>query len=108
MQKKKYLKKKYKISVKRNFLVLSFLNGSSSFLPVTTMKAWMGSNFGLAPQLTAKLAVLEHLKNRSMYNHYSDFFFVGSSSFLQVTMIHRIIRPGTVQLVVLGRLEGFS
>ena len=76
------------------------------------MKAWMGSNFGLVPQLTAKLAVLEHLKNLSMYNHYSDFFFVGSSSFLQVTMIHKIsdclIRPGTVEIAVLGRLEEFS
>ena len=42
-----------------------FLIGSFSFLQVTrtTIKAWMSSNFGRIPQLTSKLAALEHLKN---------------------------------------------
>ena len=46
-------------------LVLSFSNGSSSFLQVTrsTIKAWMGLNFGKIPSLTSELAALEHLQN---------------------------------------------
>ena len=46
-------------------LVLSFSNGSSSFLQVTrsTVKAWMGLNLGKIPSLTSELAALEHLKN---------------------------------------------
>ena len=46
--------------------VQSYLNGSSSFLQVTspTMKAWMSLNFGKIPSLTSELAALEHLKNQ--------------------------------------------
>ena len=44
-------------------LAHSFLIGSSSFLQVTrtTIKAWMSSNFGRIPPLTAGLAALERL-----------------------------------------------
>ena len=46
-------------------LVLSFLNGSSSFLQVTrtTIKAWMSLNFFQIPSPTTELAALERLKN---------------------------------------------
>ena len=45
-------------------LVLSILNGSSSFLQAirTTIKAWMSLNFGKIPVLTLELAALEHKK----------------------------------------------
>ena len=47
-------------------LVPTFSNGSSSFLQVTrsTMKAWMGLNFGKIPSLTSELAALECVKNQ--------------------------------------------
>ena len=47
-------------------LVPSFSNGSSSFLQVTrsTIKAWMGLNFGKIPSLTSELTALERLKNQ--------------------------------------------
>ena len=47
-------------------LVQSFLDGSSSFLQVTspTVNAWMSLNFGKIPLLTSELAALEHLKNQ--------------------------------------------
>ena len=47
-------------------LVQSFLNGSSSYLQVTspTIKAWMSLNFGKIPLLTTKLSALERLKNQ--------------------------------------------
>ena len=46
-------------------LVLSILNGSSSFLHTirTTFKAWMSLNFGKIPCLTSELAALERQKN---------------------------------------------
>ena len=46
-------------------LVLSILNGSSSFLHIirTTIKAWMGLNFGKISLLTSALAALERQKN---------------------------------------------
>ena len=46
-------------------LVLSILNGSSSFLHTikTTIKAWMSSNLGKIPSLTSELAALERQKN---------------------------------------------
>ena len=46
-------------------LVLSILNGSSSFLHTirTTIKAWMNLNFGKIPSLTSELAALELQKN---------------------------------------------
>ena len=46
-------------------LVLSILNGSSSFLQTirTTIKAWMSLNFDKIPRLTSELAALEHQKN---------------------------------------------
>ena len=47
-------------------LVPSFFNGSSSFLQVTrsTIKAWMGLNFGKIPLLNLELAALERVKNQ--------------------------------------------
>ena len=47
-------------------LVPSFSNGSSSILQVTrsTIKAWMGLNFGKIPLLTSELAAIERVKNR--------------------------------------------
>ena len=46
-------------------LVLSILNGSSSFLHTirTTIKAWMSLNFGKIPSLTSELAALKRQKN---------------------------------------------
>ena len=46
-------------------LVLSILNGSSSFLHTirTTIKAWMSLNFSKIPFLTWELAALEPQKN---------------------------------------------
>ena len=46
-------------------LVLSILNGSSSFLHTirTTIKACLGLNFGNIPSLTSELAALECQKN---------------------------------------------
>ena len=46
-------------------LVLSILNGSSSFLHTirTTLRAWMSFNFGKIPSLTSELAALERQKN---------------------------------------------
>ena len=46
-------------------LVLSILNGFSSFLDTirTNIKAWMSLNFGKIPSLTLELAALELQKN---------------------------------------------
>ena len=46
-------------------LVLSILNGSSSFLYTirTIIKAWMSLSFGKIISLTSELAALEHQKN---------------------------------------------
>ena len=46
-------------------LVLSILNGSSSFLHTirTTIKAWTSLNFGKIPSRTLELAALERQKN---------------------------------------------
>ena len=46
-------------------LMLSILNGSSSFLYTirTTIKAWMSLNFSKTPLLTSELAALERQKN---------------------------------------------
>ena len=46
-------------------LVLSILNGSSSFLHTirTTIKAWMSLNFVKIPSHILQLAPLQHLKN---------------------------------------------
>ena len=46
-------------------LVLSILNGSSSFLHTirTTIKAWMSLNFIEIPLPILELAPIEHLKN---------------------------------------------
>ena len=47
-------------------LVQSLLDGSSSFLQVTspTIKAWMSLNFGKILSLTSELAAIERLKNQ--------------------------------------------
>ena len=46
-------------------LVLSILNGSSSFLHTirTIIKAWMSLNFEKIPSPVLELALLDHLKN---------------------------------------------
>ena len=45
-------------------LVLSILNGSSSFShTIRTIKAWMSLNFGKIPSLTSEKAALERQKN---------------------------------------------
>ena len=46
-------------------LVLSIMNGSSSFLHTirTTIKAWMSLNLGKILSLTSELAALERPKN---------------------------------------------
>ena len=46
-------------------LVLSILNGSSSFLHTirTTIKAWMSLNFGKISSMISELAALERQKN---------------------------------------------
>ena len=46
-------------------LVLSILNGSSSYLQIrwTTIKAWISFNFVKISLLIMELAVLEHLEN---------------------------------------------
>ena len=46
-------------------LVLSILNGSSSYLQIrrTTIKAWMRLNFVKIPLLNMEVAALEHLEN---------------------------------------------
>ena len=46
-------------------LVLSILNGSSSFLHTirTTIKAWMSLNFVKIPSHIMELAPLDHLEN---------------------------------------------
>ena len=46
-------------------LVLSILNGSSSFLQTIriTIKAWMSLNFGKITLLTSELAALERQKS---------------------------------------------
>ena len=46
-------------------IVLSILNGSSSFLQTirTTIKAWMNLNFIKIPSPILELASLEYLKN---------------------------------------------
>ena len=46
-------------------LVLSILNGHSSFLHTirTAIKAWINLNFGKIPSLTLELAAIERQKN---------------------------------------------
>ena len=46
-------------------LVLSILNGSSSFLHTirTIIKGWVSLNFGKIPSLALELAALERQKN---------------------------------------------
>ena len=99
-------------------LVLSILNGSSSFLHTirTTIKAWMSLNFGKIPLLSSELAALERQKKlmNNVVTTLAPSFFIGSSSFLQATrkpIISRMglkfsrIRPGTYELSALERLE---
>ena len=65
-------------------LVLSILNGSSSFLHTirTTIKAWMSMNFGKISSLTLELAALER---QNVVTTLAPSFLIGSSSFLQST-----------------------
>ena len=86
------LKKSPKIYNGRNLvssLVLSFLNGSSSFLQVTrtTIKAWMGLNFCQIP-LHNYWVSCPWAFEKWMYNVVSNLapsFLIGSYSFLHVT-----------------------
>ena len=72
-------------------LVLSILNGPSSFLHTirTTIKAWMSLNFVKIPShiCILELAPLEHLKKlmNNVVTTLAHSFLIGSSSFLQVT-----------------------
>ena len=65
-------------------LVLSILNGSSSFLHTirTTIKAWMSLNFVKIPSHIFELAPLEHLKINDVVTTLAHSFLIGSSSFL--------------------------
>ena len=99
-------------------LVLSILNGSSSFLHTirTTIKAWMSLNSVKIPSPILELAPLEHHK-KSMNNVVTTLapsFFIGSSSFLQATrkpIISQMgskfsrIGPATYELPALEGLE---
>ena len=99
-------------------LLLSFLNGSSSFLHTirTTIKTWMTLNFGKIPLLTSELAALERQKKlmNNVVTTLAPSFLTGSSSFLQATskpIIPRMdskfsgIRLGTYELPALEHLE---
>ena len=72
-------------------LVLSILNGSSSFLQTTkaTIKAWMSLNFVKIPShnFILELTPLEHLKKitNNVVTTLAPSFLIGSSLFLQAT-----------------------
>ena len=77
-------------------LVLSILNGSSSFLHTirTTDKAWMSLNLGKIPLLTSELAALERQKKIMNVITLAPSFLIGSSSFLHATIKPIISRMG--------------
>ena len=97
----------------------SFLDVFSSLLQVTRtiIKAWTSSNFGKIPLPTTKLAALEHLKNKLIYNIETTLvplFLIGSSSFSQVRSTTKKswmgskfsqMRPLTAELGALEYLE---
>ena len=99
-------------------LVLSILNGSSSFLQTirTTIKAWMTLNFIKIPSPILELAPLEHLK-KLMDNNVTALattFLIGSSLFFHLTrtlikdwmsLKFCRIRPRTYELAALEHLE---
>ena len=98
--------------------VQSFLDGSSSFLQVTspTITVWMSLNFGKIPSLTSELAALERLKKtiNSLVTTLTSSFLIGSSSFMQVTsttiktwmgLEFCQIKPRIVELAALERLK---
>ena len=98
-------------------LVPPFSNGSSSFLQITrsTIKAWMGLNFGKIPSLTSELAALERLKKstNNVVTTSAPLSLIEFSSFLQATrtfirsqMGSKFvrIRLGTYELPSLERL----
>ena len=80
-------------------LVLSFLDGSSSFLQITrpTKKARMSLNFRKIPSLTSELAALERQKKlmKNAVTTLAPSFWIGSSSFLQATSKPIISRMGS-------------
>ena len=101
-----------------NTLAPSFFNQSSSFLQVrrTCIKAWMSSNFGQIPTPTPELSAIASLKNLLYYvvSTLAPSFFIGSSSYLQVTRTFIRSRtsskfvqigPRTAELAALERLE---
>ena len=73
-------------------LVPSFLDGSSSFLQVTTptIKTPKSLNISMIPSLTSELAALERLNNVV-----TPSILIGSSSFLQETRTPIISRIGS-------------
>ena len=73
-------------------LAPAFLIGSCSFLTRTTIKSGQSSNLGQIGLRAAELAVLERIENfphtyngRNVVATPSNSFFIGSSSFFQVT-----------------------
>ena len=80
-------------------LVLSILNGSSSFLHtiITTIKAWMSLNFVKIPSHILELAPLEHRKilMNNVVTTLALSFLIGSSLFFQATSKPIISQMGT-------------
>ena len=83
------------------------------------MKAWISSNFGQIPPPTPELSALAHLKKLTynVVNTLAPLFFIGSSSYLQVTMTSITSRTSlkfgqigarTAELAALERLEKSS
>ena len=76
-------------------LVLSILNGSSSFLQITRpiLKARVSLNLGKISSLTSELAPLERQKlMNNVVTTLARSFLIGSFSFLQPTWISIISR----------------
>ena len=80
-------------------LVLSILNGSSSFLHTirTPIKAWLSLNIVKIQSLILELAPLEHLRKlmNNVVTTLAHLFLIGSSSFLQATSKPIISRMGS-------------
>ena len=84
-------------------LATSFLIGSSSYLQVTrtTITSQMSSNLGQVRSQIAELAALERLEKspytcngKNVVASLAPLFFIGSSSFLQVTRTTIISQMG--------------
>ena len=97
-------------------LVLSILNGSSSFLHTirTIIKAWMSLNYIKIPLHILELALLALKLMNNVVTTLAPSLLIGSSSFMQATskpiisgMVSKFsrIRPGTYELPALERFE---